>query len=150
MLCHFLISQNDNLNTKVIIMSRLSTEVKERLLEKKMKLRKRLQTLMQGRMFWQTMLVHFYFKDNENLPHLTSMFDPSCVKFNSCQNRTRMQCMGKSAVMMNFHFIQFTERCQPVVRSYFHWDFTTCCLFNIGSQSSRAREGHQIPVLPAN
>lgn len=89
MFCHFLISQNDNLNTKVKKPSTLSTEVKERFLEIKEKIKEVTANTNAGKnVLTDIMTVHFYFKDNENLPHLTSMLDPSHINFNSCQTKT--------------------------------------------------------------
>lgn len=85
MLCHFLISQNDRLNTKVKIRSSFSTEAKERFLEKKKIEEVIVNTNAEKNVLTNVMPIHFYFKDNENLPHLTSMLDPSYVNFNSCQ-----------------------------------------------------------------
>lgn len=155
MLCHFLISQNDHLNTKVKIMSSLSAEAKERFLEKKKKRRGKIEEVIANtnagkNVLTNWMLVHFYFKDNENLLYLNSVLDPSHINFNSYQTQTWIQYTGKSAVRMLLAFFFTVHIKLPASSWSLSPRFQQRFLFNSGSQSSRAIEGQHNPVLPAN
>lgn len=87
MLCHFLIRQKDHLNTKVKIMSSLSlSEAMEGFSEEKNEV---IVNINAGKnVLTNIMIVYFYIKDNENIPHFTSVHSPSHINFNSYQART--------------------------------------------------------------
>lgn len=150
MLWHFLTSQNDHLNTKVKIMVSLSAETKERISEKKKKkerkTRKWLKTPVQRRIFCQTKCL--YFKNNENTSHLCLILlilTPAAARLGHEYN-----IWGNLKLWCIFFFYTVHIKVLTHGRIVTFIEISaTCFLFSLGSQS-RAIEGQQIPVLPAN